>query len=112
MMWYPDCQVPDEYSAVKIPPRLSSRKPGVFAPGSAEPTFQDMTLCERVWAPSGLAGEDVGLDKFNDDVQMPPTRPAGAGMEECAKKNFLNIVLLQILARILLFKAGASARLT
>ncbi len=20
MMWYPDCQVPDEYSAVKIPP--------------------------------------------------------------------------------------------
>jgi hypothetical protein len=73
-MWYPDCQVPDEYSAVKIPPRLSSRKPCVFACVSAEPTFEDMTPCERVWAPSGLAGEDVGLDKFADDVQMPPKK--------------------------------------
>ncbi len=77
MMWYPDCQVPDEYSAVKIPPRLSSRKPGVFAPVSAEPTFQDMTPCERVWASSGLAGEDVGLDKSPDDVHMPPDKASG-----------------------------------
>ena len=42
MLWYPDCQVPDEYSAVKVPTRPSSRRPGVFATISAKPTFEEM----------------------------------------------------------------------
>ena len=62
---------------MKIPPRPSSRKPGVFAPVSAEPTFQDRTPCARVWAPSGLAGEDVGLDMPTDDVEMPSEKARG-----------------------------------
>ena len=36
-----------------------------------------MTPCERVWAPIGLAGVDVGLDKATDDVQVPPEKDSG-----------------------------------
>ncbi len=36
VLWFPDHVVPDAYSAVQIPERNTSRRPGVF-----EPTFQD-----------------------------------------------------------------------
>jgi hypothetical protein len=48
-----------------------------FSPISAEPTFEEMTPCERVWAPSGLAGVNVGFDKATDDVQVPPEKDSG-----------------------------------
>jgi hypothetical protein len=80
MLLYPDCQVPDEYSAVKVPTRPSSRCPSVFATISAEPTFEEMTPRDIVWAPSGMAGGNggnVGFDNATDDVELPPEKDSG-----------------------------------
>ncbi len=86
MLWYPNCQVPDEYSAVKIPTRPSSRRPGVFSNISAEPTFKEMTPRDRVWAPSGMAGGIVGFDN-TDDVELPPEKDSVSRLGGLRKSN-------------------------
>jgi hypothetical protein len=75
MLWYPDCMVPDKYSVVKIPARPSSRRPGVFAAASAEPTFQDKDdIPSRMWHPTGLAGADAA----GSDSESPKAAAAAS----------------------------------
>ena len=74
MLWYPDCVVPDEFSVVQLQARSSSRKPGVFACVSDEPTFQERGAQPKVWNPTGMAGEAAVVEDSvrngNDDADL------------------------------------------
>ncbi len=99
-----------EYSAVKVPTRPSSRRPGVFATISAELTFEEMTPRDRVWAPSGMAGRNVGFDNATDDVELPPEKDSGRRHGGVQKSN-KNLKLLFLLFLASQYQpAGSSAR--
>jgi hypothetical protein len=67
MLWFPECQVSEDYSVALIPSRHKQRRPGVFATVSAEPTFQDKESVRRSWNPSGMTGEKMSIPDSDDD---------------------------------------------
>ena len=93
MVWYPDETVPDEYSAVMIAHRASSRRPGVF--DKSEPTFQDKPSAQKqVWKPTGMAGISAPplLDAEGDDFvttqkQKKPVIPANHASKRTAPSS-------------------------
>ena len=94
MLWFPDHVVPDKYSAVQIPDRTTSRRPGVFARERDEPTFQTKVKAKgQVWAPSGMAGcELLGLsDSDEDEVAPPKPRQPVAPPKPQRKKDVVNV---------------------
>ena len=76
MLWFPDHVVPGKFSAVQIPDRTTSRRPGVFARERDEPTFQTKVKDKRqVWEPSGMAGSDlVALSDSDEECLVAPCK--------------------------------------
>jgi hypothetical protein len=72
MLWFPDCQVPEDYSVALVPSRHKQRRPGVFDTVPGESTFQDKETVRRSWNPSGMAGEKMSVpDSDDDDFEEP-----------------------------------------
>ena len=79
MLWFPDHVVPGKFSAVQIPDRTSSRRPGVFDKQRDELTFQTKNKDKRqVWEPSGMAGSDLVALSDSDEDLAPPRHLASS----------------------------------